>query len=371
MRISRLPVSSVTRVLWVTATLDSGPLADGTSHDSASVRYRLLLPAHAMARMGIASDIANPEATINPADIEFAAYQAIVIGKYSHYDPGQARAAGASIIALAARAKARGVRIIADVCDDRFDHPLLGAYWRELVGMVDHVVAGSDEMADVARRRTRSRVTTIADPVEGARGTPFFAPPRRRWLERFRTVRARPLRLLWYGHQSNLDEVTEFLPRLAAWANSQKSVDSIAFAVMCAPGHGAEEFVAHYGAGPRGTPQIAFLPWSTAAQAQALRECDMVVIPATLDRAEKRAKSANRLTEAVWAGRLVLAHPVPSYLEFRDCASIGEDLTGNLSAVLKRPAWVLPALKAGQEIIGRRYSPEAIGQLWAAVARGA
>jgi glycosyltransferase involved in cell wall biosynthesis len=107
-----------------------------------------------------------------------------------------------------------------------------------------------------------------------------------------------------------------------------------------------------------------------AAQSQALRDCDCVIIPATVDNAQKRAKTANRLTEALWAGRPVLAHAVPSYLEFAHCAWIGEDLVAGLGVALRNPQQVLRQVRAGQDIVAARYSPEAVGGLWAQALRG-
>jgi hypothetical protein len=362
----------MTRLLWLSAGLASGPLSDGLGHDSASVRYRLLLPARAMAHAGIASDILNPQDAAAMAAVDLAVYRAVVICKHAHHDPAVAQVLGDRIITLVKKARELGVRTIADVCDDRFEHPLLGAYWRELVGLVDCVAAGSDAMADIARQRTALSVTTISDPVEGERAEPRFAPPRRRgWLERLSGAGVRPLKLLWYGHQSNLDEVTEFVPRLAAWATTQKMTDGIALGVVSAPGFGVEDLAGNYNAVCGRFLQISFLPWSAVAQAQALRDCDLVVIPATLDAAQKRVKSANRLTEALWAGRHVLAHPVPSYAEFRDCAWIGGDLLTGLAAALRNPCAVPAQLRAAQEIIRQRYSPEAVGRLWADAVLGA
>ena len=360
------------KLLWLTPCLHSGPLRDGLSHDLASVRYRLLSPARTLARTGFSSDIINPAEAQDVSGLDLSGYAAMVIGKHAHSDPAVVKALGDRFIELAKIAHGQGVRTIADVCDDRFEHPLLGAYWRELVQRVDHVVAGSEELAQIARKHTAARVTTIADPVEGERADARFGPPRRRGaIARMTGAAPQSLKLLWYGHQSNLDEIEQFLPKLAAWAGAQNTVDALTLTIVSASGFGAEDFTACHGGAGQGPLHVAFTPWSAVAQQQALRDCDLVIIPATLVSAEKRVKTANRLTEALWAGRHVLAHPVPSYLEFRDCAWISEDLIAGLGAALRHPAGVLRQVQAGQEVISRRYSPQAVGQLWSDAVRGA
>lgn len=362
------------KLLWVTPALASGPLSGAASQDMASLRYRLLSPARVLAQAGLASEVLNPGDAAAAALRALDDYQAVVIGKLAHDDPAVVGELGGVVLALVRRAGALGVRSVADVCDDRFEHPVLGAYWRELVLRVDQVVAGSDALAGIVRARTAVPVVTIGDPVEGRRAEARFAPPRARsWLGRITGATPRLLKLLWYGHQSNLDEITAALPALAAWTATQDRVDGVELEMVTAAGFGAEALVARARAaqGAHGVLRLRFTPWSMAAQSQALRDCDCVIIPATVDNAQKRAKTANRLTEALWAGRPVLAHAVPSYLEFADCAWIGEDLVAGLGVALRNPQQVLRQVRAGQGIVARRYSPEAIGGLWAQALRSA
>jgi len=360
----------MSRLLWLTPGLASGAVPGIAGQETASLRYRVLSPAHVLAQAGVASVVLNPADAAALDAIDWPACQALVIGKLAHDDPAVVGALGAAMLAIVAQAGSAGVRRIADVCDDRFDHPLLGAYWRELVARVDHVVAGSAELAVIVGAHTAAPVTTIGDPVEGERADAHFAPPQARgWLGRLSGAPLRPLKLLWYGHQSNLDEVAAFVPALAAWTGAQTRVDAVELELVTAAGFGAEALVG------RNAGEVAlrlrFTPWSLAAQQQALRDCDLVVIPATVNNAQKRAKTANRLTEALWAGRPVLAHAVPSYREFEQCAWIGEDLIAGLGVALRDPDAPLRQVRAGQDIVGRCYSPAAVGAAWARVVRGA
>lgn len=96
-----------------------------------------------------------------------------------------------------------------------------------------------------------------------------------------------------------------------------------------------------------------------------LRNCDLVVIPATLQNTRKRSKSANRLCQGLYAGRYVLACPVPSYLEFAPYSWIRSDLFAGLDWSLENPVDVLEQIEAGQKYIEKEYSPAAITAKWA------
>jgi glycosyltransferase involved in cell wall biosynthesis len=101
-----------------------------------------------------------------------------------------------------------------------------------------------------------------------------------------------------------------------------------------------------------------------AAVFQALRECDAVVIPSDPYDHRKKVKSPNRFTEALWAGRLVLAHPLPAYEQLADYGWVGEDLgeglrwyAGNADAARRR-------IELGQAAVAERFTPQAVAAEW-------
>jgi glycosyltransferase involved in cell wall biosynthesis len=76
------------------------------------------------------------------------------------------------------------------------------------------------------------------------------------------------------------------------------------------------------------------------------------------------AKSANRIVEALWAGRFVVAHPIPSYLEFADCAWLGADVADGIAWVLQNQESIAGRIRAAQDRIAAVYSPDRIAAQW-------
>jgi hypothetical protein len=93
--------------------------------------------------------------------------------------------------------KARGVRVVVDICDDHFERPAEGAHQRALIALADEVIASTQAMAESIQRNTGRESRVVTDPVEGPRGEPRFEP------------RFPELRMVWFGHPSNLDGVSE------------------------------------------------------------------------------------------------------------------------------------------------------------------
>jgi hypothetical protein len=153
---------------------------------------------------------------------------------------------------------------------------------------------------------------------------------------------------LWFGHPVNLDTVQAGL--------SQISARKIHFAltVLTAPAAGAE----HLG--------HRFRPWSAEALFEELRECDAVIIPSNVHDPRKIVKSPNRFTEALWAGRFVIAHPLPSYQPLAPYGWVGEDLGEGLAWFLEHRGDAVDRVRAGQDWIATHASPASVGAAWTA-----
>src|SRR5205085_7408808 len=74
------------------------------------------------------------------------------------------------------------------------------------------------------------------------------------------------------------------------------------------------------------------VPWSLEATWKALAECDLAWIP-VVDSAQKAVKSPNRLLEALWAGRPVVADRIPAYEPYEDLMPIGRGLDTGVAAL--------------------------------------
>jgi glycosyltransferase involved in cell wall biosynthesis len=98
-----------------------------------------------------------------------------------------------------------------------------------------------------------------------------------------------------------------------------------------------------------------------------LRQCDAVIIPSNPHDPRKAVKSPNRFTESVWAGRFVVAHPLPAYEPLAAYGWVGEHLGEGLAWLLDHVEDARERIRAGQEAVARQFSLEAIGRAWRSV----
>jgi glycosyltransferase involved in cell wall biosynthesis len=237
------------------------------------------------------------------------------------------------VLELADTLAKRGTKIVVDCTDDHFEHPTLGSLFRALLQAADSVVANSHGLAEALRTQTLSRVSVIGDAVEGERGEP-------------RAALRRPPRLLWFGQAHNLDALRTGLEQLR---------QLFALTVVSSPGSGAE------------TLGHRFVTWSAENLAQELRECDAVLLPAASDDPRNVVRSASRFQQALWAGRFVIANPIPAYAALGRFGWVGPDLAAGLAWLFDNSDAAVERIRAGQDWVAEHASPQAIARAWSAV----
>lgn len=322
------------RLLWLTAgkiKTEGGCLTS----DLASTRYRVLMPGQTLAKWGWRSDYVNESVSHVMGGWVVAPPQpgdSVIISKvFTEH-----------AIKLARDAKARGAQVIVDFCDDFFDHAKRGPVQKSLLALADKVVASTEAMARAIENQGAHAAAIIADPVELPKGAGRFHP-------------GPILKLLWFGHAVNFDTLAQFLPGLAQYAKEQP----LHLTVVTQLPNGAADLAKILPAGI----ETKYTAWSIEATKEALADCDIVIIP-TLDHAKKACKSPNRLVEALWAGRFVVAGPLPAYHAFRDSAWVGDDLIAGIRWALENPNEVVHRIRQGQQEVEQFFSAEAIGKAW-------
>jgi len=238
------------------------------------------------------------------------------------------------VLELADSLAKRGTKIVVDCTDDHSEHASLGSLHRALLQAADSVVANSYGLAEALRTQTLSRVSVIGDAVEGERGEP-------------RGAARRPPRLLWFGQPQNVDTVRAGLEPLRPAL--------FALTIVSSPGSGAENL------GHR------FVTWSADAVAEELRECDAVLLPAAAHDVRNVVRSASRFQRALWAGRFVIANPVPAYAALGRFGWVGPDLAAGLAWLVENPDAAVERIRAGQEWVAEHASPEANARAWRAI----
>jgi len=194
---------------------------------------------------------------------------------------------------LAVAARARGTRVVFDVCVNYFDDTgwLPGGYGvtarhvaecRAMVEVADAVTAASAFIAGRARE-VHPRVEYIPDSVDRAH---------------FRHTRTpgpgRPLTAIWCGYSVKAAELTPVLVRL-----DKRGIEIVI--VSDAP--------------PSLPVPFTFVRWRHASAPTELLRGDFAVAPRDLDHAYNRGHSFFRIGVFLAQGVPVLAGPVPSYAE--------------------------------------------------------
>jgi hypothetical protein len=322
----------------------------------ASVRIRCLNPLRELQRRRY------PVEAFAPA--RRGAYALVVYSKV--YDDAARREAR--------QLRARGTRIVLDLCDNHFYNPndteeLRGAAarLRLMLGEVDAVVASTDEMASVLRREIRADlpITVIGDAVETAiEGVPTSSWARFRARRQLRATAGRlaanPGRtpLVWFGAHgghagdhgmSDLELVRPLLEALEPQYPLQLTVVSNSAAKF-------DRLIR-----PWRVP-VAYVPWCADTFMDLLRLHAIALIPVR-DTPFARCKTNNRLVTALAAGLAVVATGIPSYRLFDQCCVL-DNWEAGLRRYLSMPELRQHDVALGQRLIARDWTVETIADQW-------
>jgi hypothetical protein len=323
------------RISWVTyGTVAEG--ADGVAASAlASIRYRVLSPIRRLPQHRHRVATITPETHPLPWDEVLDADRLIF-----------SKSLAASNEALARRARALRVPVIFDVCDDHFASPDLGAHYRTMAALADQVICNTPEMARAAAPHAAAPPIVIEDPYEGPRGAPTFAPGAR-------------LDLLWFGHPLGLEALRASLGEVVDYAQDRP----VSLTILTELNPALEAECARATASLAPNFRMSAQAWSLEAQWRALAACDAVLIPT----AGQPAKSANRMVEALWAGRPVVAQPLPAYAPFANWTPVGPSLAEGLRRLEADRAALPGRIAEAQAFIAGRYAPDVIARQWADV----
>lgn len=265
---------------------------------------------------------------------------------------------------LAEEYASRGIPVVIDVCDNYFA-VAASPYLRRMIKCARSVVANSSATADLISESTGIEASVIGDPVESDRSAPAFDSPVRSLLTRFWRRPRRPLNLLWYGGPlRSFEPLRRLLPRLARLSASipiNLHLVTATFEEVDASVQSINSQGNHFHA--------RLTPWSSEAMRSAISAADLVILPGDAGDPSRFGASANRLAEAIWGGRYVVASGIGSYWEFHEVASVGDDVIAGILWACRHAEEVRRRIALGQQIIQERYTPEAIGHAWHALAR--
>lgn len=202
-------------------------------------------------------------------------------------------------------------RLIFDQCDDHFNHPELGAYYREHCEMADLITCNSEVMRKRIKEETGRDAYVIPEPYESDEGKADIGEL-----------------LLWFGHASNMVDLDRIVPKLKR----------------------PLLVLSNYPGKPEWTPE---------SFNRAMSKHCIVVIPT----GKSMAKSENRMVESIRKGRYVCAEYLPAYEPFGKFFPLG-DIPEHIESALANPQDSIQRIKDAQDYIRDRYSPQAIAKQW-------
>lgn len=329
------------KIHWITfAPIEnnSGQL----SSQLASARYRVLIPAKELANRGFQIQVFNTQTIVRDVPEDILKCDQIVFSK--SFTPVNEF--------IAREAKARGIRIIVDLCDNHFvSEPELRSHLIKMCELADVIVCSTPAMAEALMEHTGRAGTIISDPYEGEHQNPVFTPKK-------------SCELCWFGHTINVPSLLNQLVSLEELATEGKLGKNPILRIVTGVIPELEEAIGRYNKSLTKW-KLELIPWSLKATWDAFFNSDIVLVTTEGSAGFRAVKSPNRVIEPLWAGKMVVANPLPAYLEFSDSAILCEDLKAGIQKVLDlSPDEIHRRITLGQDLIARKYSPQVIGALW-------
>ena len=308
---------------------------EGADHDVlgksvlASDRLRTI-PA-LLAAKSLGWNISSGETVANASDL-------VVVSKIGEWEIDRRETNWLSEIGLAKKAGAK-------IALDYTDHHLASAsaqssFYRNALELADQIIVPSDAMRDELRDASEVPISVVEDRLEYA---PM--PPK--------AVKEGANTALWFGHQSNLLFLANYLEHWPARALNKTLL------VVCVAG--GDALLREYLTGKKIHLSIRYVPWSISSLALAARQADVVVIPSDLT-SHKKYASSNRLVTSLALGLPTVATPLPSYVEFEGCfANLGK---ARGDATIVNPEQGLDGVRRFQEHYMPRFSDQNIIRNW-------
>ena len=310
---------------------------EGATSIGASTRLRVIAPVRYLASLGVDVEIISiPFNAYNNPRITIPKDSVVVVSKIM-------TEVGVEVVEQISRS---GLRVIFDICDNHFlGTTQFSHLYRRLRPWVRDYVCNTEEMGLALQREFTREGSIIFDPVELERGSAKAASP--------------PYDMLWYGVPSGLPHLIKWL-RDSSLGSVTKDIGTITILTML----NAEvtKFV-ESGISDSLQGRLRLLPWSLPRMQSSLCSSNLVLVPMEYTPFSS-TKSANRVAEAIWAGRIVISSNLPSYREFDgQGAVIAQSIVEGLDRVHSCGDQE-SRISKGQDLISVKYTEPVVGRHW-------
>lgn len=342
-----------------------GDAVNGFTSPLASNRYRVIIPAAQLRREGH-TVVFFPMSDWAPNRPGAPSPDVCVIGKLlPNNDPRRFERLALQVLDGITDSAARGVTTVADFSDDHFENPQVGAYWRALAAQAGICTAGSDVLAQTVQRHSQGPVVTVADPLASPQAASRVFQNTKglsAWAQKLLGggKSGHRLKLVWYGNNGNWPSMQRWADALGEYSASQ----SMLLWIVTRPNATIENYIQRFNAKHSPGALMELVPWEEATQWSIVDDADVVLVPSDLSASAKTAKSANRLTDALNAGRYVVASPIPAYEVFRPYVSLTDDPVQAIRDYLAQPTKSMEKLAAGQVAVRTLHDAAQVATEW-------
>ena len=328
------------KFVWIVPRAQAKFPPEGVRSNVASIRYRALIPVQGLVARGHkASVVGLSRDGFDAVRDQIEDGDRVVFTK-NYFEPECSER-------MVEEAVARGAKTFFDLTDDRFQDEH-GGHLQRMAARAHSVVTVSPVLRHIIQQHTGKDAAIVGDPFEGPRGAAKWSPGCAR------------LKALWFGFERNIVSLQEALPSLVE-AGSRNPID---LRILTGTVDGIERDCKTFNSKHRHALSLRYAKWSIEETWNSLAATDFVVIPALPNVPWTLAKSPNRIIEALWAGRFVVAHPTPAYMEFKDWAWIGGNLAEGIAWMVDHCTSIVDRITAAQEHIASAYSPTSIAAQW-------
>lgn len=225
--------------------------------------------------------------------------------------------------------KSQGSKTIFDVCDDHFEREN-GDYYKAMCMEADTITCNSENMKKRIKEITQRDAIVIPDPITFNEGEIYYRHPERD-----------ENRYIWYGHGSNAEALVPWLDK----------VDS---KVLCI----SDAHIRH--------DNVDYVPWKPRVVEKFILDADIVLLPTTKHPWTK-CKSPNRVVDAIYSGKFVIADNKEVYGEFKDFIYLidsPEEIPKAIKFYNDNPTKVVEMISKGKKYVSKRYSDGVILDGW-------
>ena len=325
----------------------------------ASNRIQLKPAKQAAIELGCAPKILNLRAEKPDCLQSLGTPNCCIVGKLSH--PDEAFALNILLANLAAITilKSRSTPILVNYSDNlaSLTNQAIATLYRSLLWHADAVIYPCQAMQQL--------------------GKPWLNPnnPAQEWIiEDPWQVEEQPYQLLnsdqacriiWFGHGSNANHLIKEVPKLLIGCNTHESYE---LTILGDPG--TQRKVADQ---LQKTPQrhpwtLRYIQWDNSSQPKQLtnelKRAHIAIIPSDTQDKRKLAASHNRAVDAIQAGCMVVASPLPSYKELQKLILLSENFAETINAGIQEYSRLATKWQASRRQLIERFSPSSNKRKW-------